>query len=351
MKARISQIYLLLICIFLASGCTSSPSPTTRPPVTTTGPLVTSTVTPEINPSQVTTPTLTRTIKPRQANVIKPESTLTPSPTRTITPSATLTPSPLPTLAPTEAQAQILDLLQNNAGCRLPCWWGFTPGVTHWEDAKRFLETFAKIVDFPGLPTDKIYNPEITIPVPEKIHPLKYLRYTYYTADGDNGKVIKQISASSGDVPNYRLPPILSEYGQPDEIWFQTSAGSGSSKDVPFKIVLFYSSHSFAVEYSMRVPLRMPIIGCPQQAKSPWFILWSAKDEKIYTDLAMETHNFGSGLDYPYISLEQATGMSVETFYDTFKNEGNTTCLETPLELWLAEGQTVISTSVKTATP
>lgn len=51
-----------------------------------------------------------------------------PTPTATATPRPTLANSPLPTLPPNEAQALVLELLEHNAGCRLPCWWGFSPG-------------------------------------------------------------------------------------------------------------------------------------------------------------------------------------------------------------------------------
>jgi hypothetical protein len=57
--------------------------------------------------------------------------TLMPAPTPK-PPTPTVPPSPtlVPTLTADQEQALVLDLLQNNAGCRLPCWWGFTPGKT-----------------------------------------------------------------------------------------------------------------------------------------------------------------------------------------------------------------------------
>jgi hypothetical protein len=256
----------------------------------------------------------------------------------------------LPTLAPTDAQALIIDLLQNNAGCRLPCWWGFTPGITRWEDARRFLESFAKIVDYPGPSTSKIYNPEILFTVPKDIFPQR-LSHTYFTTDHEGVKIINMIWVRTGNVSAYQLPTILSEYGQPDEVWLLSSAGGAGSKDVPFVVVLFYGRQNFAVEYDVNVYLRMPIIGCPQQAMYPWLWVWSANEGKTYADLARETKYFGYGGGPPtFMPLEQATGMSVDTFYHTFKNESNTTCLETSLELWLAPGHEIISTTVVTTT-
>src|SRR5574341_671827 len=60
------------------------------------------------------------------------------SPTATASPVTTPIPipSPRPTLtfvprpSPEEGEKQFLELLHNNGNCRLPCWFGFTPGQT-----------------------------------------------------------------------------------------------------------------------------------------------------------------------------------------------------------------------------
>lgn len=67
-------------------------------------------------------PTATSTIQP----------TLTPSPTR-------ITPTPVPyptfdvassTLSEEAATQNLIELLETNRGCELPCWWGIVPGKT-----------------------------------------------------------------------------------------------------------------------------------------------------------------------------------------------------------------------------
>jgi len=45
------------------------------------------------------------------------------------------------------------------------------------------------------------------------------------------------------------------------------------------------------------------------------------------------------GLDYykwdkPIMPLEEATGMTVETFYETYRDPANDPCIETPRDLW-----------------
>jgi hypothetical protein len=50
----------------------------------------------------------------------------------TVAPIPTPTWTPLPAVPPATADAIVEDLLKNNAGCRLPCWWGVVPGETQW---------------------------------------------------------------------------------------------------------------------------------------------------------------------------------------------------------------------------
>ena len=59
-------------------------------------------------------------------------------------PIVSLTPSPTsyPRLSREEAKPRIIEMLQTNAGCRLPCWWGITPGKTRWEEVHALLSPY-----------------------------------------------------------------------------------------------------------------------------------------------------------------------------------------------------------------
>ena len=53
---------------------------------------------------------------------------------------ATVQQSPAP--VSTLSEQEMLTLLQTNAGCELPCWWGITPGITPWSEARTRLEGY-----------------------------------------------------------------------------------------------------------------------------------------------------------------------------------------------------------------
>src|SRR5687768_11847220 len=58
----------------------------------------------------------------------------TPLPTETPTPS--ITPTIVPTLPIEDAKVKLLELLSDNANCRLPCLWGITLGLSTPQEAQ-----------------------------------------------------------------------------------------------------------------------------------------------------------------------------------------------------------------------
>jgi hypothetical protein len=60
--------------------------------------------------------------------------------------------------------------------------------------------------------------------------------------------------------------------------------------------------------------------------------VWSPQLDLAYSEAAEATLHLRPS---PYeLPLEEATGMTVTSFYETFKNPENVACLETPAELW-----------------
>lgn len=68
----------------------------------------------------------------------------------TVTATTDVMPSPVPptstaTLTPTltasEREARVVEWLETNAGCELPCWWGVVPGATTWRETQRLLQS------------------------------------------------------------------------------------------------------------------------------------------------------------------------------------------------------------------
>jgi hypothetical protein len=94
--------------------------------------------------------------------------TATATVTNTLSPTATNTLEP--GLSYDEAVESISSLLATNGDCTLPCWIGFTPGVSTRDDINNFIHNYQSIIG-----GSRIYEEEQKILV--KISPLTKWRY------------------------------------------------------------------------------------------------------------------------------------------------------------------------------
>lgn len=283
------------------------------------------------------------------ASTTQPPATSTPMPSPvppTRTPLPTYTPEPpTPTAAPTltadEEQALALNLLQTNAGCRLPCWWGFTPGMTDWQTAQTFFASVGKTsVKYSDA---RITNYTVKFSVPQHDGQIGQV---YNVKDG----VIDMIWVSGGTVRNrervygdvqftedwrrYMLPELLDDYGQPTAVLLRTFYSVPEGSFIPFNLLLFYPQQGILARYygpTERVGERIRI--CPQQADITLW-LWSPEQEMSLEDIARWGQQFPIEEVPDFRSLEEATGWSIEQFYQTFVQSGDQPCFETPADMW-----------------
>jgi len=244
--------------------------------------------------------------------------------------------TPLPTLSPEEAEIRVLDLLQHNAGCRLPCWWGITPGETSASAAIQFLSTFTHLWTALGAPGNEHYaDVEQGSAIDSMVSSYQIfgnygnIDYTF------RGGVVDTISAYQGGGTDnhpaemYQLSRILDSNGEPEEIWVSAAPNSplGNTAD----LYLFYGKQGIFAHY---VYYDLDIFGgklriCPQGIGPEELQLWSSATNQFTT---FEDYYFGHPISWP--TLETAIGMDLETFYQTFKSSAGNLCFETPAKLW-----------------
>lgn len=308
--------FTLLLLLVGCQAIVQSPMPTTSATMVAPQEVESATVTPPVGIALLTpTQTATRTPSP------------TLRPTRTPRPTSTSTLTPLPTLASDQALSLVMDLLMYNGGCQLPCWWGFTPGVTKWEVAQAFLATFASKI----ATSNRGYNysvyfsniGETPVGVP--------VAQDYIVQEG----VIEVMRVGAPTITAYDLPNVLSTYGEPEEVWVYASESSAEVTQ-PFNLILFYPRQGFMILYLKNEPgQRDPILGCFQELDTnPSLWLWSPTRNWDFQEAATETYMLDSEAVEQFLPLETATGMDIETFVETFSNPSNLVCLETPAELW-----------------
>lgn len=220
----------------------------------------------------------------------------------------------------------VQELLENNGGCKLPCWWGITPGKTTWAEARKFLESFSIYVGETG---------GVQVPLPAPYSNAKFMDHGYSIKNG----IVEFIRIYNFNLaPNYYLPKFLETYGQPSEIWIQTFSQEEIGQQ-NFTFDLLYLDKGILIEYGIATPIKDATVegklkNCLRGADSPFIYLWSPENNKMSSqDVRQKFINTRWPPAEPK-PLFEATGMDIKTFYETFKNPNTNVCLETPKNLW-----------------
>lgn len=322
MKPQNIVLWLSLVLLtVLFSGCAQSNENATTPPSET-----------PFLPVSSTTPS--------------PRPSFTPLPTDSPTPSPTLT--MIPILPIEEARTRLLDLLANNGDCRLPCLWGIIPGKSSFEDAQVILTPLT------GL-SDSVYlNP----PGPGDIRPRYtegdleiYTRVAFLTESSHgivsrvafNAEAHRPLAQGGYEdvfdskffgekVSAYSLPHVLTEQGVPSSIMIETAGGPLTRGGTGgFDILLLYPDQGILVNYTTQMHLiGANVRGCPVNAHVEMELYPSGQRDSFFESLKQTDWTLKMT---GYKPLEETTSMTVQEFYDTFR-EPTDKCIETPAKLW-----------------
>jgi hypothetical protein len=316
MKSRIGFLQkslmvtgLILLLLGCAPEAASAPSPTNAEDET---------------PEAVTATEVTRSSTETTTATASPTSTpnppLTSAPTTTVMP--VVTPTLIPTLAPEQAASVIHDLFEDNGGCLLPCFWGFTPGQTEWQSIQRVVAPIALQIFLQDT------YAEVNLPAPETVHLIELRQFYVFEDD-----IITQFVSPVIQTLSYQPSTILSTYGQPDEVWLAT-ANAPREGHWGLLMNLFYSRQSFMLQYSVEATQQNDMVrGCGfEQDDLVLLSAWLPGEELDFKTASGRSPGFAQ-TEFA-LTLEEATGMTLETFYETFKDPDNPICLESPINLW-----------------
>lgn len=305
------RLAVFVLCVSLA-GCGDSNTETLPPPSTSASPV------PTVEPSSLP-PTATARV------------TQTPE---------LLTSTMAPTLTADQEEDFVLDLLQSNAGCQLPCWWGFTPGETTWQTAQTYFDSLGKKTD--EFSNARVTNYTVKFSLPR--HDIQ-IGQVYNVSNGTIGMIwVKGATVRNNervfgdqlflqDWQHYMPSQMLSVYGQPAKVLLKTFQ-SVPDWVPPFNMLLYYPQQGILVRYYGPTERRGEQIRlCPQQADVTLW-LWSPELTMTLEDIARLGQDFPIEEVADYRSLEAVTEMDVETFHETFKDAGMETCIETSAKLW-----------------
>jgi hypothetical protein len=259
-------------------------------------------------------------IRPTETSIV---GTASPSPyvsnDKTITPTKTVVPAldqelletPLPTLSAPESTEFIEELLLNNGGCKLPCFWGIVPGTTEWNTAKAFLETFAEVKE------GKYYSARIQDPEYPRTHVINLKVQEGMLVEVGVGPIVMR---------NFTIDKILIDYGKPEEVYLLTYRNAPAFP-LPAYLVLDYRHQGILAKYEFTSEKinDNEFLVCSQPV-GPDMRLQSS--EKMLTELEIN-----QSVPRPeYRKIGEVSDLSIDEFYDEFKRPS--ACFTTPVDIW-----------------
>jgi hypothetical protein len=335
MKAKIDV--LLIIILALLTGCSGSANPSSDPTKANSPTSLSSPVVTEISPPNLT---------------VAPEVTS------------------LPPLLPNNTKEILSLFVRNNGGCNLPCLMGLTPGENYnsvesfgtyfinntqqSDDQLNNIEVVGYLDNIGGGTLLVFWENRIRVqigvgayPTPEKerIEHVALSASVYEHFQDNNGResarLLHQHSYYDNLLKGFSLPAVLTEYGEPTEIWifpFPEDPGySYNSSAYPFVFVLLYKDKGFAIEYIALVKEENKnLVGCPN-VDYVQISTWDPKIKKNLSDIAQ----YFSGTDSlsraniaAFKPLQDATSITVEEFHKIYQVGNANSCIQTPKQLW-----------------
>ena len=238
----------------------------------------------------------------------------TETPPVTITSTATLAPlaTPKPSLTPlptsNDSGLAIRRLLINNGGCRLPCFWGITPGETTVDEFHQFVNQFPQ--EAKSLWEDKglytfFYTPPITTDIASTL-------FFFHDEQFIQAVGIPHESAYL----SFPLTRLLSEYGMPDQVLI----GQGD-------LFVLYEKQRIVGQYLLSFD--QPGYSCLDPKHGAGIITWA--EGKDWFDYVNQLFGIMTSV-IPRSSLrpiDQVVTYDMNAFFKQFSTKNRTTCMKT----------------------
>ncbi len=230
-----------------------------------------------------------------------------------------------PNLSPlltAEEDSQLIEMLQTNGGCELPCWWGITPGVTLVKDAQRIFHSFGKPIGVRELSSGITY--EVGTFGRHEPVPIDYFVEHSLTIEDD---IVSRIDVSARppgwlsysqhlaqDWQHYTLSSILTQYGPPSRVaLFYEHPSCGEI----YWLHVAYDDLGMIVSYNGTVQREAEVVTiCP--GTDDWIIIGMLLATPAHiADIGLEMRGWNPDID-------------TNAFYQTYVDSGALTCMELP---------------------
>jgi hypothetical protein len=321
-NTRFLFIFGMCTGLLLLGECATSPIALTGSVPATTPVSPATTIAPK---TTTIPPTLPFTATPRKFG-----PTSTHFPTSTPPPVLPTPANPYPTLTGEQERTYVERMLATNGSCELPCWWGINTG----EATLSTLENFGAFYSEPFPQRDgTVFYGVGDYQLATSDGNLDY--YTGIELINLNGKILAIKVHGESHNPHggfvkawqrYSVDQVLSRYGIPTAVRIQLSPRSEPGASLGHALTLVYDYLGIVINYSGEAT---------DGSRSDFIRACPFLTNVIDIDLKFQSPK--TSTRFPLLrltdpghdrSLQEATGMSLDDFYNKFKNPSNQACLE-----------------------
>jgi len=231
------------------------------------------------------------------------------------------------------------ELLQTNAGCELPCWWGIVPGKTRWYVTREFLQALGARIGSDQDESGAIFHGTGGFDLMEDHI---YNRFGFKEREG----IIESVHISSEGYANrrgfqllwarYSPKNVITEYGPPSRVWIKSTSNYwGNTGYNGYLLWLFYDQLGFVIKYSGGVKYQPIYHFCPSMENKKdiggiEFLLQSPSSLLPLDRLDDQDVPFRK-----YIrTIEEAAGLSIEQFYQLFTQGEKSGCFDVQADVF-----------------
>jgi hypothetical protein len=258
----------------------------------------------------------------------------TPSPSPTVIPP-TVTPTPLPTLEHEEKEAMLKQLIQENRGCRLPCWWGFTPGEAQWDMVQKFMQPLLSVRLSSSKGSIAVYVARASGPAGRENLFQRYVVEDGIVTEIESITSPEQYGSAQVFIETWRpylLPGLFATYGKPEEVRLLVF-GPGPDPGIVYYLLVSYLDQGFLAYYRGEgSPAGQNFRLCPSKSKLILLMWHPGEYHSLEEAIVQPNPDFHPAADHR--PIQDVTNMSADDFFDTFNTGNANTCFETPEELW-----------------
>lgn len=242
-----------------------------------------------------------------------------------IEPDTVTTLTPIPTLSVEQLGNLLSELMDTNADCELPCFWGVRPGITTVQEAKDIFENQGvewgenTIILGYARGDGSFYYPDVFVSFSIMNDIVEAIR-----VEGTRDQYDLAFKFTE-DWNQYNPAMMLARFGMPTEIYLASPFFAEANVPNEYQLSFSYPSLGIVIDYSIVAEA----LGTGRSK------LCFAIDhvQKIFLNLNVpddlnEQNISGPDMAENVKSWEEATGMSVEEFSDLLMDSENQKCVE-----------------------